>query len=171
MKLNQAKLNVSRKVEFGGLMINSSQVNGKPLVEMEPTADKIEALLDMDRPKTVRQAQQVLGTVNQVSRWVPGLSLNIPILKKSTSARTKFQWTEAMEKEWEKMKEILQERVKLSPVDTKLPLELYTDASYFSIGYCLLQPRGGGNRGGQREKHYCLGEHWTNLYSVQVFTC
>ena len=42
-----------------------------------------------------------------------------------------------------KMKEILQERVKLSPVDTELPLELYTDASYFCIGYCLVQPRGG----------------------------
>ena len=39
--------------------------------------------------------------------------------------------------------EMLKNTVKLSPVNTELPLKLYTDASYGSIGYCLVQPRGG----------------------------
>ena len=62
----------------------------KAVVEMEPTPDKIEALLEMERPNPVRQAQQVLGMVNQLSRWVPRLSLSIPNLKKFNLCQDKI---------------------------------------------------------------------------------
>ena len=98
---------MARKLEFGGVIVSASQVDGKNLVEMEPALDKVEALMEMDRPKTVKQAQQVLGMVNQMSRWIPDLSLSIPNLKKSTSSRNKFQWSQALEMEWGKMMELL----------------------------------------------------------------
>ena len=150
MKLNPSKFKVARRVEFGGVTLSASQVNGKALVEMEANTEKIEALLEMDKPTNVRQAKQVLGMVNQLSRWVPRLSLSIPNLKKSTSARTRFQWSEVLDMEWVRMMEMLRETVKLSPMDTELPLELYTDASYGGIGYYLVEPRGGGSDRGEQ---------------------
>ena len=131
-------------------MLFRSQVDGKTVVEMEPSEEKIDALLEMERPRTVRQAQQILGMANQLARWVPKLSLSIPNIKKSTSARTKFQWTDSMESEWVNMMEMMRSMVKLSQVNTELPLELYTDASYGSIGYWLVQPRGGGSDRGEQ---------------------
>ena len=63
-----------------------------------------------------------------------------PVFKKLTSAANKFHWNADLEAEFMKAKQLLDERVALSPLDTFLELNLHVDTSKEGFCYVLTQP-------------------------------
>ena len=66
--------------------------------------------------------------------------MKIPGLKKLTSAANKLHWNGDLEAAFLNAKQLLDERVALSPLDTSLELNLHVYASKEGIGYVFTQP-------------------------------
>ena len=69
MKLNPEKFRVEKSVEFGGTRVKYSPSNER--VQISPSEAKIEELLGRDPPKTKKDLQSILGSLNQLSQWIP----------------------------------------------------------------------------------------------------
>ena len=83
-----------------------------------------------------------MGMINQLSSWIPEISLKAHGLRKLTSSKSPFQWTRDLDKEWKRIKEANPLAISLSPVNITFPLHLYTDAAKLhGMGYILTQPR------------------------------
>merc|ERR1711873_145330 len=69
LKLNASKFMIGPEVEFGGTVIKYSQTNNR--VQITPSKQKIEELMGKEAPKTKKQLRSILGSLNQVSTWLP----------------------------------------------------------------------------------------------------
>ena len=56
-------------MEFGGTTVKYSPENER--VQISPSEAKIEELLGCDPPKTKKDLQSILGSLNQLSQWIP----------------------------------------------------------------------------------------------------
>ena len=112
---------------------------------VRPDPQKMEALKDFPRPRSLLELQSFLGLANQFGFFFPNLTeLTQPmryLLKKNTA----FIWTADHEKAFQETREFLTSDVILKPYDPSLPTALRTDASkLWSLGFVLLQRENGG---------------------------
>ena len=56
--------------------------------------------------------------------WTPSLPLEIPLLRKATAGTGRFIWTEDLEKEYNNVREIMINQIRLSPYEPSKPLRL-----------------------------------------------
>ena len=73
MKLNPKKFKVGTSVEFGGTNVKYSPANDR--VQITPAEDKVEELLGRNPPKSKKELQSVLGSLNQLSQWCPSVKV------------------------------------------------------------------------------------------------
>ena len=66
IKLNPSKFELGRKVTFGGCEVQFNAQNNH--ITIDPDRKKIEMLEDLAFPKTRREAQSIVGIVNQLSK-------------------------------------------------------------------------------------------------------
>ena len=131
MKLHPEKLQLGRRVTFGGVTIEASQTVGddRKRVYLSPSEDKLQTFLDLETPKSKVEVQRVCGLAAQMKRFCPGLMLVFPKLQKLSAHQTVFRWDEELEAEFQTLKKTLKETVKLSPLDVKKRIFAYTDAA------------------------------------------
>merc|ERR1711954_346219 len=75
LKLNPFKFKIGPEVDFGGTRIRFRKVNNR--VQITPSQQKIEERMGKDPPKTKKQLQSVLGSLNQLSTWMPQIKTHI----------------------------------------------------------------------------------------------
>ena len=91
-------------------------------------------------PKTKKQLQSVLGSLNQLSTWMPQIKTHIPLMRKLSGGNNQFKESEQLTEEFELMKNQLKKTVTLSPLEIGRELHLHTNASNHGLGYILSQP-------------------------------
>ena len=66
--------------------------------------------------------------MNQLSQWVPGLSIQLKHIQQLTSISSVFPKDVSgdLETEFENLKKVLQKKASLSPIDCSYPVELWT---------------------------------------------
>ena len=146
-KLNPNKFQLGTSVHFGGLTISTSkqcQTNNSDFffeTVIKPDKNKLDAILCMPEPSSKHDIMSYLGMVRTFSHWVPQLASNTQHLQSLTHKNIPFLWTQECKKEFETVKNILQNHLELSPYDDRLPLHMYVDAAKVGFGYILLQPQ------------------------------
>merc|ERR1711954_331853 len=138
LKLNPTKFKIGPKVEFGGTKIRYSQTNNRE--QITPSQQKIEKLMGKEAPKTKKQLQSVLGSLNQLSTWLPQIKCHIPLMRKLSGGNNQFKESEQLTEEFELMKNQLKKTVILSPLEVGRELHLHTDAINNGLGLILSQP-------------------------------
>ena len=115
------------------------------------SAEYIKAVVEYPQPTTPRQMQQFLGLIGFQRKFISRCAELAKPLSAVTSGKKngKLIWTEEMLQSFVRLKEVIQEEVKLAYPDytiTAEPLELHVDASGFGAGACLAQWQGGEHR-------------------------
>lgn len=111
---------------------------------MEPSPDKIQAVLDIPSPKTLTQANRFIGKIGYYRKFVKDFAnIAAPIHKvtnKTGSRKSEFFWAEEQQLAFEKFKEILTTPpLFLNFPEISTPFILSTDASKVRVGGVLKQ--------------------------------
>ena len=136
--MNPNKFKIGPEVEFGGTNIKYSESNKR--VQITPSEKKVEELMGKELPKMKKQLQSILGSLNQLSTWIPQIKCHIPLMRKMSGGNNNFTESEQLTEEFELMKRYLTKTVILSPLEVGRELHLHTDASNNGLGYILSQP-------------------------------
>ncbi|CAF3004538.1 unnamed protein product [Rotaria sp. Silwood2] len=136
-KVSPAKCIIAAKqIEFLGHIVSATTV--------QPTPDKIQAILDIPPPRTLSQANKFLGKIGYYRKFIPDFAaIAAPLHKVTNKTRTKrheFYWHAEQQAAFEQFKTILT----TSPLflhfpDPSLPFILSTDASLTRIAGVLKQ--------------------------------
>ena len=141
IKLSPSKLQIGRRINWGGVIVESiGQADGENDVFISADEQKVADFLDIARPTTKREVQQICGMAAQLKKFAPGLQIRYPGMQKLCAANVKFMWSGDLDKELEDLKEALKNNVKISPIDTEKNLILVIDAApTVGCSYILLQ--------------------------------
>ena len=138
IKLNPDKFKVRKEVEFGDTTVKYSPSNKR--IQISPSEEKVEELLGKEPPKTKKELQSILGSLNQLAQWIPQVKCKIPLMRKLCGANNKFETSPQLEEEFATMKRHLKKTVVLSPLEVGKEIHIHTDASSQGLGFILSQP-------------------------------
>ena len=75
-----------------------------------------------------------------MKKFIPGLMLDFPNIQCLCAHNTPFIWTPDLRVELDKMKEVIKQNLKLSPLDTSKEIYAYTDVTVtMGMAYLLFQ--------------------------------
>ena len=114
------------KIAYLGYIIQGRNVYKDPR--------KISDLLQTVRPQNRRDVMQFLGLVTYYSRFVPNASTLTAPLRQLLSKNHPFKWSDACEKAFLKLKEIIASDHVLVSYDVNLPITVACDASPTGLG-------------------------------------
>ena len=106
---------------------------------IKPDSKKVEAIRDLQEPKSVREIRGFIGMCSYYRRFVPNFSKIAEPLIDLTKKYARFKWTSECQTAFDFLKESLTVVPLLAYPDTDKPYVLYTDASNNCIGACLTQ--------------------------------
>ena len=93
----------------------------------------------MDSPETQRHVREFIGMLIFYKIMWPKRSAILTPLTNLTGKGTKFVWGEAQDKAFKEMKRQMVKSAMLVFPSFDLPFDLYTDASDYQIGACIIQ--------------------------------
>lgn len=125
----------ARSLEYLGREVSAQGVR--------PGQSKIEALVRMERPRSVKQIQQVLGLASYFRRFVENFATIVEPLTRLTRKNVPWVWEDAQEQTFNNIKEKLTTRPVLMIFDPERRTEVHTDASAVGVGAILLQEKDG----------------------------
>ena len=145
-RLSRAGLKVHRKKSIFG---NSSvEYLGYVITRegLRPQQKRIQTILDLAVPKTVKGVRQVLGILNYYRDLWPQRSRTLAPLHELTRTQgtdknknAKITWLEKHEKAFQDMKKIVAREALLAYPDFGKPFEIYTDACDVQLGSVITQ--------------------------------
>lgn len=135
-------LNVSKcvfavpQIEFLGYHVSSKGT--KPIV------DRVKAIQDFQRPKTIKDLRRFLGALNFYRRFIAGAAKSQVLLHALLSGpkvknSSQVAWTPALEEAFNACKTSIANAALLAHPDSSAPLSIVTDASDFAIGSVIQQ--------------------------------
>jgi hypothetical protein len=104
---------------------------------VQPDQTKIEAIIDMPAPQAKLGVQRVLGIVNYIAKFIPGMSEITAPLRELLKKNVPWHWTANHQAAVEKIKEILSTDRVMRYYDVTKPVVLQTDASSKGLGAVL----------------------------------
>ena len=107
-------------------------------VGLKPWKKKIDAILEMEKPKTLKQLRGFVGAINYYRDMWPHRSHIMAPLTDKTGLKH-FEWNPEMDKAFAKMKILLATDAMSAYPDHNKPYRIYTDASDYQLGACIMQ--------------------------------
>ena len=116
---------------------------------IRPMAKKVEAIKNLQAPKTVKQVRSFLGMVNYYKdMWRHRSHLLAPLTdltanKDGTTGKKRgpIKWEKVHQDAFDTIKQIITDDVMLSFPDFNKPFEIHTDASDYQLGAVIMQER------------------------------
>ena len=140
LKLAPSKFSLSTAVKFGGTIISAEKIKENSVIFLDPPDSRILAVTEMERPKTKKDVQKLCGMISSMKPWFPSINFSTDALRKGCSHTSKFIWTPEMELEFEKVKIIFTDQIRLSPFNPDREINILIDgASSAGIGFCFYQ--------------------------------
>lgn len=102
-------------------------------------AEKVAAIMELERPKSLQELQRFLGMVVYFSQYIPFYSFIAAPLFTLLRKGVKWQWKEEQEIAWMQAKDALAGAPVLGHPVPGSPYRLYTDASDLALGASLQQ--------------------------------
>ena len=132
-----------KKIEFLGHIVTATTV--------EPSPDKIQAILDMAPPKNLREAQRLAGRVNALGRFISRAGEKCgPFFKALRKTPAGFEWTKECQEAFDQLKTFLTTPPILSCPQTNEILRLYLAVSDTAVSSALIRE----DEGTQRPIYY-----------------
>ena len=132
LKINATKSHFcTSELEYLGYIINRQG--------MKPNTKKVDAILQMQLPKTRRELRKFIGMVNYYRDMWPHRSETLAPLTALTSSKLKFKWTEECTNAFNTMKKIIAKHILLAYPDFSQPFHVHTDASKLQLGAVISQ--------------------------------
>lgn len=107
---------------------------------IEPDPSKIEAIIKLEPPDTIRKLRIFLGLANYHKKYLKNLSVICKPLYALIENNSVLQWNEDHQQAWDTVKKLLTTVPVLQHFRDHLPIIIYTDSSEFGAGSCLSQP-------------------------------
>jgi hypothetical protein len=108
---------------------------------IEANPDKINALVEMKDPVSVKDVQKLTGRVAALNRFIPrAAERSLPFFQVLRSAKN-FQWSETQKQAFQELKDYLSNMTKLCPPETRSTLLLYVSASNSAVSAVLVQEK------------------------------
>ncbi|KAE8706452.1 Detected protein of unknown function [Hibiscus syriacus] len=111
----------------------------KELKELKVDPSKIEAIVNWKRPKNVSEIRSFLGLAGYYRRFVEGFSIIVAPLTKLLRKNVSFDWGEAQQESFEKLKVVLTQAPMLIQPESGKDFTVYSDASHSGLGCVLMQ--------------------------------
>ncbi|KMQ86750.1 retrovirus-like pol polyprotein [Lasius niger] len=129
------------KLEKCSFFARSIEYLGREISEqgVRPGRRKIEAVLDMEAPRSVKQVRQFLGLAGYFRKFVENFAIVAEPLTRLTKKDVSWVWQEEQERAFNMIKSKLTTRPVLIIFNPEIPTEVHTDASAIGIGAILLQ--------------------------------
>ena len=106
--MSPSKLQIGRRIKWGGVIVESvGESDGENDVFISADDQKVADFLDISRPTTKREVQQICGMAAQLKKFAPGLQIRYPGMQKLCAANVKFMWSADLDKELDDLKEAL----------------------------------------------------------------
>jgi hypothetical protein len=122
-----------KKGKFLGCLVSTKGIEANP--------SKIEAILQMEPPKSRKGAQRLTGRLASLNRFISrSAERNLPFFEVLKSAKV-FQWGPIQQKAFEELKQYLIELTSLTPPSSGTPLLLYVASSHNAISAALVQEK------------------------------
>ena len=107
-------------------------------IEADPR--KITAIMDMPRPRTLKQLRSFLGSCNFLRRWIPHFAdITEPLRVLLKKGHFKKKWTDKQVQAWETLRDALGNCPVLAHPRFDRPFFIHCDASTVAIGAALMQ--------------------------------
>jgi hypothetical protein len=106
---------------------------------IKPQPDKIQGIINMQRPKTQRDVRRFVGMVNFYRDLYPKRAETLAPLTDLCGQKKKFIWDDQHEAAFLKMKDTLAQETMLTYPEFDQPFVIYTDASELQIGGVVTQ--------------------------------
>jgi hypothetical protein len=106
---------------------------------VKPQVKKVEAIVKIATPKTVKQVRSFIGMINYYKDHIPRHSDLLTPLTALTKKGARFKWTAECQHSFNELKQLLTKQTVLAYPDFTIPFEIYTDASNKQIGSVIQQ--------------------------------
>ena len=108
---------------------------------IKPWKKKVDAILKIDRPRTITEVRSFIGAVNFYRDMYPRRSHVLTPLHELTSLTNgkKFVWEDRHQKAFDAMKAIMARDAYIRYPDPNKPYHVYTDASDLQLGSVIMQ--------------------------------
>ena len=116
-------------VEYLGYIISADGI--------QPSPEKVRALMDAPRPQNTSQLRSFLGLLNFYNKFLPQSSTWLAPLHQLLKKNARWSWGRAQDRAFKKAKEALTSSHVLAHYNQDLPLILECDASPYGVGAVL----------------------------------
>ncbi|KAJ1378778.1 Ribonuclease H-like superfamily [Sesbania bispinosa] len=100
---------------------------------------KVEAILKLEPPKSVKEMQQLMGKLGYIRRFIPALSELIGPMRELLKESNKYAWEKRHQESFEKIKRVVASAPTMSPPVKGVPLRLYLTVSQHAINGLITQ--------------------------------